>query len=288
MIQRYEGRSTDNKPLPDVVWVAFGRNSTDDPKNVIGSVQMIGHDMKTGATAFFESSDEIGPWVAIDSKTLRMRGEMPWIDAPNEFNRAFVPPRHVQCVECHQADPFITNTFINAAKIPATDEPVIPILDADSPYYVIGGENWDMRTVHIKDNACFECHRIGQSTLKLFMDSGWDANHFMPPHDPGSLADDLREVLDVLKIGPEKIEGAEWVIPPMGDGQNQVVGDDYPNKANFNRLVSSMSRGMTGKRRSRAEAPEIEALLNRVEDVGIRKAFEARFEEHGTDQATLE
>ena len=155
-LQRYEGKTADGKPLKNVVWVAFGRNSSRNHKKVIGSVQMIGYNKTTGATAFFESSDRIGPWVTLDEDTLRMQGTMPWIDEPDEFNRAFRTPGNVQCVECHQNDPFITNSFINAAKVPGTDECVVPALDRDSPYYVIGGDDWDMRTIHIKSNACFE------------------------------------------------------------------------------------------------------------------------------------
>ena len=42
VLQQYEGRTLDGKPLPDVVWVSFGRNSTRDPASLLGSVQMIG------------------------------------------------------------------------------------------------------------------------------------------------------------------------------------------------------------------------------------------------------
>ena len=132
-----------------------------------------------------------------DKTTLRMRGQIPWIDNPKEFNRAFVTPAavHTQCVSCHQADPFVTSPFINAAKIPGTDKTVVPKLDKDSPYYVIGGENWDMRTMHIKGQACFECHRVGMKTIELFLDAGWDPNKHIPPRKPGSLAKDYRELL---------------------------------------------------------------------------------------------
>jgi len=104
-----------------------------------------------------------------------MRGVMPWIDNPDEFNQAYrAPERHrPQCVQCHQADPFITSPFINAAKIPGTNENVVPILDQNAPYYVIGGQNWDMRTLHIEGNKCFECHRVGLSTMAMFMENGW-------------------------------------------------------------------------------------------------------------------
>jgi len=165
----------------------------------------------------------------------------PGSTSPGEFNKAFVTPAavHTQCVSCHQADPFITSPFVNAAKIPGTDENVVPILDKDSPYYVIGGENWDMRTIYIQGHACFDCHRVGMKTVELFTAAGWDPNEHMPPHDPGSLADELVELLDAWKKGPENLEGAEWIIPPAHGKDRQVVGDDYPYKAGFNKPGAS-------------------------------------------------
>lgn len=236
VLQRYEGRTADGKPLPDVVWVSFGRNSTRDPDRVLGSVQMIGYNKKTGATAFFESCDQIHPWVTLDKETLRMRGVMPWIDNPDEFNKAYVVPNpyRPQCVQCHQADPFITNPFINAAKIPGTQETVVPILDEKAPYFVIGGQNWDMRTLHIEGNKCFDCHRVGMSTITMFMENGWKPNTHMPPNDPGSLAKDLEQLMEAWEKGPAFVKGAKWIIPPAAGNGSQVVGDDYPNKARFN------------------------------------------------------
>ena len=241
-LQRYEGRTADGEPLPDVVWVSFGRNSSQSHERVVGSVQMIGYNRKSGATAFFESSDHISPWVSLDKDTLRMRGVMPWTDEPKEFNRAFRTPGETQCVQCHQSDPFITNSFINAAKIPGTDENVVPILDKDSPYFVIGGEQWDMRTIHIADHACFDCHRVGMSTMTMFMENGWDPNEHMPPEDPGSLADEVSELLAAWQKGPENVEGAEWIIPPARGIKQQVVNDDYPYKAFFNEANKSKEK----------------------------------------------
>ena len=293
-LQRYEGRTAEGKPLPDVIWVAFGRNTSSSHKHVAGSLQMIGYNKKTGATAFFESSDRIGPWVTLDKDTLRMRGEMPGIDNPEGFNRAFVTPP-IQCVQCHQSDPFITNSFINAAKIPGTDKPVIPVLDEDSPYYVIGGENWDMRTVHIQNHACFDCHRVGMKTIELFMNSGWDPNKHMPPRKPGSLAGELRELLDAWKNGPENVEGAEWIIPPARGKDRQVVGDDYPYKAAFNRPKAAVSRPGTNDEKAGPKATtlkdrneEVEKLLKQLLDPQTRKGFEAWIKENGVTEETLE
>lgn len=241
VLQRHEGRSADGTPLPDVVWVSFGRNSTRDPARILGSVQMIGYNRKTGATAFFESCDAIGPWVTLDKDTLRMRGVMPWIDQPEEFDRAFLPPEpsRPQCVQCHQADPFITNAFINAAKLPGTDEGVVPILDETAPYFVIGGESWDMRTIHVEGNGCLQCHRIGMSTVEMFMENKWNPNQHMPPKKPGSMAKDFQQLLDVWRGGISSVPGATWVIPPSlvppaTRTENTPVGDDYPYKAKFN------------------------------------------------------
>ena len=234
VLQRYEGRTAEGARLQHVVWIAFGRNSSSSPASIVGSVQMIGYNKESGATAFFESCDHLGPWVTMDQNTWRMRGTMPWIDNPEEFNRAFVPAP-MQCVQCHQSDPFITNSFINAAKIPGTDLPVIPLLDADSPYHVIGGSHWDMRTINLKDNACFDCHRVGMKTIELFTQSGWDVNEHMPPEDPGSLSDAYQELLTAWQQGPDNVAGADWIIPPAQGTATRIVGTDYPYQAAFNK-----------------------------------------------------
>ena len=241
VLQRYEGRPAEDKPLPDVVWIAFGRNEDwdGDQRRFVGSVQMIGYNKKTGATAFFESNFlNLNDWVKQDKGTLRMRGKIPWIDKPEEFNKAFVPSP-MQCVSCHQADPFVTNPFIKAAKIPGTKETVVPVLDKDSPYYVIGGENWDMRTMHVEGNSCFDCHRVGMKTMELFMNAGWDPNNHMPPYNPGSLVDDVRELLNAWKLGPENVSNANWIIPPARGNKSQIVEKDYPYKAKFNKWGKS-------------------------------------------------
>ena len=283
----YEGRTADGKPLPDVIWVAFGRNNSSSHKHVVGSVQMIGYNKKTGATAFFESGDRIGPWVTLDKDTLRMRGEMPWIDNPEEFNRAFVTPP-AQCVQCHQSDPFITNSFINAAKIPGTNKTVVPKLDEDSPYYVIGGENWDMRTIHIEDNACFDCHRVGMKTIELFMNAGWEPNKHMPPRKPGSLAGGFRELLDAWKKGPENVERAEWIIPPARGKDRQVVGDDYPYKAAFNQTGTKDEKAGPKAANLKDRNEEVERLLKQLRDPTVRRAFEDWIEENGVTEDVLE
>ena len=240
-VQRYVGTNADGSPRRDVVWVSFCRHDGRD--DVAGfdmpdSVQMIGYNKATGATAFFESADN-REWTHVDPETNRLLGKLPGIDDPEAFDRAYVRAE-TQCVACHQADPFIHNPFIDGARLPhAPNQPVVPRIGgrrskSNTPYYVIGGMDWDMRTIHIEGNECLDCHRIGMKTVEEFMGDHWHPNNHMPPRDPGSLADDFEEVLACWKNGPDHTPGCDWVIPPAGDCPSQVVGDDYPYKARFN------------------------------------------------------
>jgi hypothetical protein len=136
-LQRFEGRTSTGTPLPDVIWIAFLRNNTQEVSNVTASLQMIGYNQVTGATAFFESQDNVGDYVtSTDPVTFKLSGTIPGPEDPASFNQAFrLPSSNFQCISCHQADPFLTNPFINAAKIPGTNESVVPQLGADAPYF---------------------------------------------------------------------------------------------------------------------------------------------------------
>ena len=241
VVQRHEGRTADGEPLRHVVWVSFGRHDgrgslhNIDDADMNHSVQLIGYNRQTGATAFFESGHN-RKWVKVDPKTNRLIGKLPGVSEPAAFNRAFATPGRAQCVQCHQADPFIHNPFIDAAKLPNGETVVPKVKDAESPYYVIGASNWDMRTIHIEGNSCFDCHRIGMKTVEEFIGDGWDPNKHMPPRKPGSLREDFRELLAAWENGPENTPDCDWIIPPAGDfRENRVVGDDYPHKSDFNR-----------------------------------------------------
>lgn len=199
----------------------------------------------------------------------------------------------MQCVECHQSDPFITNAFINAAKLPGTNEAVVPVLDADAPYYVLGGEDWDMRTIHVEDNGCFDCHRVGMRTVEIFLQNGWHPSKYMPPGEPGSLEDDWRQVLRAWRLGPEKVEGAHWIVPPARGKPRRIVGADYPHKADFNRPRSEASaRGKAkrakGREPSAKERVEIEGLLESLRDARVRRAFADWIKKNGVDAETLD
>ena len=259
-LQRYEGKTRDGKPLPHVVWVGFARHDGRDnlwKRDIPDSVQLIGHNKTTGATAFFESGDN-SKWVSIDPKTNRMTGVLPGIDDPAGFNRAYSTPHTTQCVECHQSDPFVHNPFIDSARLPGDPfQPVVPKVDGpDTPYYVIGASHWDMRTIHIKDNSCFDCHRIGMRTMEEFIGNGWNPHEHMPPSDPGSMKEDFEELLQAWIKGPENTPNSEWIIPPAGDAPSRVVGDDYPFQADFNQPHMDAIRRLNQKPRRIPETVE--------------------------------
>lgn len=243
-VGRYEGVTADGEPMPHVVWISYcrheGRPGTEKMGDV-DAVQMIGYNYETGATAFYESGRN-AEWTYTDPETNRLMGKMPGTDDPEAFNRGYTTVASVQCVSCHQNDPFVHNPYIYGARLPDDpSEPVIPDIkertrdmEFDLPYYVIGASNWEMRTIHIEGNKCLGCHRIGMKTVELFMANRWHPNDHMPPKNPGSLAGDFQELLDCWEAGPEETPGCDWVVPPAGDSMGQVVGDDYPYKAKYN------------------------------------------------------
>lgn len=231
--------------MPHVVWISYcrheGRPGTKEMDGA-DSVQMIGYNYETGGTVYYETGNN-SEWTYVDSETNRLMGRMPGTDDPEAFNRGYATVGAVQCVSCHQNDPFIHNPYIYGARLPEDpSQPVIPDvrtrsanLAFDNPYYVIGAKNWEFRTIHIEGNKCLGCHRIGMKTVELFMANRWHPNDHMPPKDPGSLAGDFQELLDCWEATPEETPGCEWVIPPAGDSMGRVVGDDYPYKARYNK-----------------------------------------------------
>lgn len=194
-LRRQEGVSLSGTPRPEVVWVTFCRVSND----ALGSVQMIGHDMETGATCFFESPDALGigaqsEWVYFNENG-ELEGELPGPES-EDFDRAFVSPP-APCSACHHNDPFIHNPWIDGAR--QAEDPsamVLPELaTANSPYWVIGGPYWDLRTPHIEGNNCVECHRVGMGTVEIFDLVGTiDVNTLMPPDNPGSESEDFAAI----------------------------------------------------------------------------------------------
>ena len=175
--------------------------------------------METGATCFFESPDAIGSnaqteWVSKDDNGI-LDGTLPGPNDP-DYNRAWVTSSD-PCSECHHNDPFIHNPWIDGARLPQDpSQPVLPeIATANSPYWVVGGPRWDLRTPHIENNTCVSCHRVGMRTVEIFeLLNVIDVETLMPPYAPGTENDDFQALRDCWEDGPDDSTGCEWVEPP--------------------------------------------------------------------------
>jgi len=222
-VGRLEGTTADGAALRDVVWAYFCRSQgVEALEQGVASVQMIGYNTRTGATAFFEAPD--ADPTNMNDQTIYLRfdenglldGEMPGPDDA-EFDNAFIVPP-IQCSHCHQADPFIHDPWIDGARLPGDpNQPVIPqVARPDSPYYIVGGPQWDRRTIHIEGNGCVMCHRAPDPERFLGI-AGHDVNSFMPPNAPGTMTDDYAAIRACYDNGPEATPGCDWVEPPAAE-----------------------------------------------------------------------
>ena len=231
-VNRITGINRDGSERPEVVWVQFcrseaGLDSGGEIQWTSAGAQMIGYNYDSGATCYFELKIPGQTEFVQHDQNLNITSNLPGYDTP-EFDQAFLPAP-MQCVQCHQNEPFVHNPWIDSARLPSNpNESVLPILAPDAPYYVVGGSNWDMRTIHIDGNACLECHRIGMETDMLYRYNGFDANQWMPAHDPGSLSDAYQELLDCWENGPENTPGCIWWYPPGGGCEGREADLDFP------------------------------------------------------------
>lgn len=236
-IGRVGGTSLDGSPMPEVTWVYFCR-STGPLGASLSSAQMIGYNQETGATCFFEQGEQFDYFSYDESGNLL--GSFPGPQDP-EFDTAFIPPP-VQCVECHEANPFIHNPWISGARMPNNPlEPVIPeIHGPDSPYWVVGGADWNMRTAHIEGNGCVSCHRASVGVASLFELRGIEVNEFMPPHAPGSMSDDYAELLACFQDGAAATPGCDWVLPPAQYREGGITETEYQGESVLKRILEDI------------------------------------------------
>ena len=235
-VGRVQGVTLYGEPMPEVVWVYFCRSSGQEYFNEynIVSVQMIGYNTETGATCFFESPDAVGDmtqaeYLHFDENGL-LDGELPAYGT-SEFDQAWHSPAVSQtnCISCHTSDPFIHDPWIDQAKLSYdTTQTVVPKLATpDLPYFAVGGygSQWDNRSIHIEGNQCLNCHR---SNMILAYDTFDNLGHvmvnnFMPPYSPGSLAEDYNELIQCWINGPDDTDNCDWIIPPGGDCEEQIL-----------------------------------------------------------------
>ena len=235
-VGRVQGIDLDGQPMPEVIWVYFCRSAGQEYFNEYGivSVQMIGYNTETGATCFFESPDAVGDmtqseYLEFDENGL-LDGELPGYGNP-WFDEAWHSPAVSQanCISCHTSDPFVHDPWIDQARLPSDPaQTVVPKLESpDLPYFAVGGfgSQWDNRSIHIEGNQCLNCHRSNM----ILAHENFEAlghvmiNDFMPPYQPGALPNDYNELIQCWINGPENTDDCDWIIPPGGDCETQVL-----------------------------------------------------------------
>ena len=238
-VGRIEGVDINGNPIPEVVWVFFCRSAGQDLFDQIGavSVQMIGYNTENGATCFFESPDAIGDniqseYLSYDENGF-LDGTLPSYGTQG-FDQTFHSPivSGTNCMSCHNSDPFIHDPWIDNAKLPSDpSQTVIPKYEYDAfdlEYFAVGGygSQFSNASIHIQGNNCLSCHRSSMELATTVFDGLGNVvvNEFMPPYDPGSLSDDYNELIECYVNGPENTEDCNWIIPPGGDCNSEIVG----------------------------------------------------------------
>ena len=238
-VGRIEGVDINGNPIPEVVWVFFCRSAGQNLFEQIGavSVQIIGYNTNNGATCFFESPDAIGD--NIQSQYLYyddngfLDGTFPAY-GNEEFNQVFHSPvvSGTNCMTCHNSDPFIHDPWLDNAKLPNdSSQTVVPKYEYDAidlPYFAVGGygSQFSNASIHIEGNNCLNCHRSSMElAINVFDDLGNVLiNEFMPPTTPGIFQNDYNELIDCYNNSPENTPGCNWIIPPGGDCNSEIIG----------------------------------------------------------------
>ena len=237
-VGRVEGVDINGNPMPEVVWVFFCRSAGQDLFEQMGavSVQIIGYNTENGATCFFESPDAIGDNIQSQYLSYDDNGFLDGTFPPYgtlEFDQLFHSPAvsGTNCMSCHNSDPFIHDPWIDGAKL-LTDpsQTVVPKYEYDAidlPYFAVGGygSQYSNASIHIESNNCLSCHRSSMELATTVFDDLGNVlvNEFMPPTSPGYFEDDYNELIDCYHNGPENTPGCNWIIPPGGDCNLEII-----------------------------------------------------------------
>ena len=243
-VGRIEGVDINGNSMPEVVWVFFCRSAGQDLFEQMGSVsvQIIGYNTDNGATCFFESPDAIGDniqsqYISYDDDGF-LDGTFPSYGTA-EFDQLFHSPAvsNTNCMSCHNSDPFIHDPWLDNAKLPSdSTQTVVPKYEynaIDLPYFAVGGygSQYSNASIHIEGNDCLSCHRSSiELATTVFDDLGNVlVNEFMPPASPGIFEDDYNELIDCYNNGPENTPGCNWMVPPGGNCNSEIIGQENDN-----------------------------------------------------------
>ena len=248
-IGRVQGIDVDGDPLEEVIWVFFCRSAGQEMFNNYGtvSVQMIGYNTLNGATCFFESPDAVNDniqssYLSYDENGF-LDGTLPSYGSL-EFDQVFHSPAvsGANCMSCHNSDPFIHDPWIDNAKLSTeSNETVVPKFEYDGinlPYFAVGGygSEFSNASIHIQGNNCLSCHRSSMELAVNIFDNNGNVlvNEFMPPYDHGSLNNDYNELIECFINSPENTQNCNWLIPPGGDCNSEIISSNQINNGDVN------------------------------------------------------
>jgi hypothetical protein len=155
-------------------WVLLCRKSKNQ-EGEYNDIAMLGHNPYTGKTCYFQNAlynktDGLHiphPGDKVDSTASPEQSESLWRGIQGGYGSG------IECVECHDSDPFIHTPWIDGA-LDSKGDPIIPKMGIDdgftqgfneAPYALVdlAGQGWTMPKVLTSPEArsCTKCHRIG-------------------------------------------------------------------------------------------------------------------------------
>ena len=172
-----------------------------DDSYAFSLIAMIGHNAETGDTCFFEtmSSNPVVP------SPMTAGSEPDLGDQPAET--VWQTPSSVAsggCNTCHSIDPYVHSPWIDSARMPGTDEPVVPFV-AGGPYHVLGDDfrSWRVEVFDMPNHPCAACHAIGSETCEYL-------EYSVGQTTGGNLTDDGR---------------TRWMPPPPAEATSDIAID---------------------------------------------------------------
>jgi hypothetical protein len=230
---------------PDVQWVFIARRykiRTDPNNPIFEDVAIIGHNKRTGATAFFQMLDENGKNAARVPSPMEPASQTP-SGAPTAAEFWLLPSQtaDIGCNRCHDSDPFVHTPYIDQVRTVSStgvSRPVVPS-NPTGKYRFIGSQAFtDWRAPEhfdLEDNSCVSCHRIGTqassesfakwatgeaSTMQLSPRyRSYPNSHWMPPEEAEFMSSDdwnvqyQQSVLQLLSCNQNPAQAACRVKP---------------------------------------------------------------------------
>ncbi len=113
----------------------------------------------------------------------------------------------------------------------------------------------------------------------------------MPPASPGIFEDDYNELIDCYNNGPENTPGCNWMVPPGGNCNSEIIGQENDNLLgdlnndlfiNIQDIIITINLVLDGEYNSYADmnSDEIVNVLDIIQIVNIILNNQYRFNHH--------